>query len=211
VEVIMDQLQPDSAGTCNLLERVQQGDRAAFDQLFARHRPALRAFIDRRLDPRVRTRVDPSDVVQETQLDALRGLDDFLERRPMAFRLWLHKAAYQRLLKVHRHHGAQRRAVEREAAWPERSSLLLARRLFTRSPTPSQQLADREVARRVRHALGQLAAADREVLLMRTVEELSYQEIACLLDIESATARKRYGRALLRAQKLLTDEGLLES
>ena len=45
---------------------------------------------------------------------------------------------------------------------------------------------------------------------MRHAEELSYEEIACLLEIAPAAARKRYGRALIRLQKALTDHGLLE-
>jgi DNA-directed RNA polymerase specialized sigma24 family protein len=45
---------------------------------------------------------------------------------------------------------------------------------------------------------------------MRHAEELPYEEIACLLEIEPATARKRYGRALIRLQKVLSDHGLLE-
>jgi RNA polymerase sigma-70 factor, ECF subfamily len=53
--------------------------------------------------------------------------------------------------------------------------------------------------------------ADREVLLMRHAEELSYEEIGCLLEIQPAAARKRYGRALLRLRKVLSDHGLLES
>jgi hypothetical protein len=42
-------------------------------------------------DPRLRPRVDPSDVVQEAQLDAFRRLADYLQRRPVPFRLWLRK------------------------------------------------------------------------------------------------------------------------
>jgi DNA-directed RNA polymerase specialized sigma24 family protein len=45
---------------------------------------------------------------------------------------------------------------------------------------------------------------------MRHAEELPYDEIACLLDIEPAAARKRYGRALIRLQRILTKHGLLE-
>jgi DNA-directed RNA polymerase specialized sigma24 family protein len=55
-----------------------------------------------------------------------------------------------------------------------------------------------------------LADADREILLMRHAEDLSYDEIACLLEIEQAAARKRYGRALIRLQKTLADHGQLE-
>jgi RNA polymerase sigma-70 factor (ECF subfamily) len=207
----MDELEPDSAETRGLLQRIKAGDKRAFEDLFAQHRPALRAFVDLRLDPRLRARVDPSDVVQETQMEAFNRLADYLEREPMPFGVWLRKTAYERLLKVHRHHDAARRSVRREAAWPERSSLLLARRLGAGGSSPSKQLADRELARQTRQALARLTNADREILLMRAVEELPYQEIGCLLDIDPAAARKRYGRALLRVQKILSDEGLLES
>jgi DNA-directed RNA polymerase specialized sigma24 family protein len=60
-------------------------------------------------------------------------------------------------------------------------------------------------------ALGRLSETDREILLMRNIEELPYEEIGCLLDLSAAAARKRYGRALLRWQKILFEEGLLES
>jgi RNA polymerase sigma-70 factor (ECF subfamily) len=206
----MDEVGPDSHETCALLARIKAGDAGAFDALFARHRASLRTFIDLRLDPRLRARVDPSDVVQETQLEVYHRLRDFLEREPMPFRVWLRNTAYERLLKLQRHHGAARRSVAREAALPDRSSMLLARRLLAAGPSPSQQLADREIARRVREALAQLSETDREILLMRNVEELPYEEVGCLLDLSAAAARKRYGRALLRLQKILVDKGLLE-
>ncbi|SRR5579884_2102162 len=207
----MTQVQPDSEETRDLLQRARAGDREAFELLFGRHRPTVRAFIDLRLDPRVRARVDPSDVVQEAQMDAWNGLARFLEREPMPFRLWLQKTAYQRLLKVQRHHLAAKRTVKREASLPDRSSLLLVRQLLARGPSPAEQLAAAEVARRVRRALQGLDETDREILLMRNVEELAYEEVGYLLDITAAAARKRYGRALIRLQKALAEDGLLES
>jgi RNA polymerase sigma factor (sigma-70 family) len=71
-------------------------------------------------------------------------------------------------------------------------------------------MEDRERAERVAQAVAQLAETDREVLLMRHAEELPYDEIACLLDIGPAAARKRYGRAMIRLQRLLSEQGLLE-
>ncbi len=165
-----------------------------------------------RLDPKVRPRVDPSDVVQETQLEAFRRLADYLERQPMPFRLWLRKTAYERLLMVQRHHlRAARRAVGREVGLPDRSSLQLIQQLLAHGSTPSQHLAGRELASRVRQAVAQLSETDREILLMRNVEALSNQEVAQVLQIEPATASQRYGRALLRLRKLLLASGLMES
>jgi RNA polymerase sigma-70 factor (ECF subfamily) len=207
----MPDVQPDSAQTCAWLDQVQAGDREALDRLLTRFRPDLQAFVQLRLDPQLRARVDASDVVQETQLEVVRRLADFLERRPMPFHLWVRKTAYERLLNLRRdHRGRARRSVDREQPLPEHSSLLLARPLIAGGPSPSQQLEARERAERIGRAVAELPEGDREVLLMRHAEGLSHDEIACLLGIEPPAARKRYGRALLRLQQVLTNHGLLE-
>ena len=64
---------------------------------------------------------------------------------------------------------------------------------------------------RVSQAVAQMSEPDREMLLMRHAEELTYDDIGALLDISAATARKRYGRALLRLRKVLSQWGLLET
>jgi RNA polymerase sigma-70 factor (ECF subfamily) len=208
----MAEVKPDSAQTRGLLERVARGDRQALGQLLERYRPRMRAFVEARLDPRVRSRLDASDVVQEVQLEVTRRMDDFLKRSPMPFHLWVRKTAYERVLKVQRDHQQRaRRSVEREVPLPDRSSLLLAKPLLAGASSPSQQAAAREFAERVGRAVAELPEADREILLMRHAEELPYAEIACLLDIEADAARKRYGRALLRLRKVLKEHGLLES
>jgi RNA polymerase sigma-70 factor (ECF subfamily) len=208
----MGEAAPDSAETDRLLRRAQAGDRRAFEELFACYRPYLQQVIAVRLDSKLRTRLDPSDIVQEAQADAYRRLPDFLERQPMPFRLWLQKTAYERLLKLRDQHiGAARRSVKREVRLPDRSSLVLAGRLLGAGSTPSQHLSRKEIAQRINQALAKMAEADREILLMRHHEDLSYDEISSLLEIDAAAARKRYGRALLRLQNLLTETGLLES
>jgi RNA polymerase sigma-70 factor (ECF subfamily) len=77
-------------------------------------------------------------------------------------------------------------------------------------PSPSQALQARELAERIGRAVDRLSSADHEILLMRHGEALPFEEIACLLEIEPAAARKRFGRALLRLQKVLSEQGLLE-
>jgi RNA polymerase sigma-70 factor (ECF subfamily) len=201
----------DSAETSRLLDEVRAGEPSAFDRLFARHRGTLRRFVAFRLDPRIQARLDASDIVQETHLEAYRRLSDFLTRRPMPFRVWLRKTAYERLLKLRRNHvEAARRSVDRELGLADRSSLLLAGSVLPGGSSPIQRLVRGELVRRVREALAQLAPADRELLLMRNVEELPYRDIGCILDMEPAAARKRYGRALLRLRRILLDAGLLE-
>jgi RNA polymerase sigma-70 factor (ECF subfamily) len=204
-----DVIRPDSEDTRGLLDRAVAGDPRAVGELLALHRPALRAFVELHLDPAVRARVDASDVAQEALADLARRLPAFLERRPMPFHLWARKTAYERLLNARRGHRAARRDVAREAMAPDCSSVLLARSMLTPGPTPSEVLVARETAERVAAAIETLAPADREVLLMRHAEDLPYDEIACLVGIDPASARKRYGRALMRLERALAERGIL--
>src|SRR5262245_9555041 len=200
----MDDPARNPEDTERLLGQALAGDRQAVEQLFALHRPYLHHLVELRLDPRLRPRVDPSDVVQEAQLEALRRLPEYLRQQPLPFRLWLRQLTYDRLLMAYRRHvKTARRAVGQEVGLPDRSSLLLAQQLLAGGSSPSQQVSKEEMARRVRQALAKLPEADREVLMLRTFEGLSFQEVSHLLQIEPAAARKRHGRALLRLHQLL--------
>lgn len=200
----MAELGADSSETGCLLEQVRDELPGSLDRLLTRHRRYLRQVVALRLDPQLRSRVDPSDVVQEAQMEAVRRLPAYLARRPMPFRLWLRQLAYDRLLMVRRRHvGAARRAVDREISLSAQSSVALAKQLLAPSGTPSEQLSRRELARRVHHAIANLPEVDREVFLMRNFEGLSNQEVAQVMQIKPATASQRYGRALVRLRNLL--------
>jgi RNA polymerase sigma-70 factor (ECF subfamily) len=202
----MDQIAPDSAETLRLLDRHAGGDAAALPALVRRHRSEVRQVVRRRLGRRLKPRVDPSDVVQETLLDVHRRLDDFLRRRPMPFRLWLLKTTHQRLGKVERRHvSAARRSVDREMPLPERSSLFLAKRLIAPVVSPSAALERGEMAGQVRRLLAELSAPDRELILLRNFDGLSNAEAACVVGIKPEAAKKRYARALLRLQRLVLE------
>ena len=201
----------DSPETLGLLARVRQGDKQALEELIGRHRPALRRFVELRLDARLNPRLDPSDVVQEAQLEIVRRIHDYLQREPMPFWLWLHRTTYENLIRLRRTHiAAERRSVDREVPLPDSSSILLARKLFAGN-WPGQQLVDEEIRRRVHEALTKLDEIDREVLQLRAFEGLENEEVAQVLDLEPGTASKRYGRALLRLRQALADASIAES
>jgi RNA polymerase sigma-70 factor (ECF subfamily) len=190
---------------------ISAGQRDAFNELFDRHRNTLRQAVQLRLDARLRTRLDASDIVQETHMQAFRRLDDYLERRPMPFRLWLRKTAYEQLANHRRAHlTSARRSVHREQPFPDESSMMIAGPLLERSDSPSRRIAQREYQRLVGEAVNELSEVDREILLMRNVEGLSQREIAQILDLSHDAVRKRYGRALIKLQQLLVDRGLSE-
>jgi RNA polymerase sigma-70 factor (ECF subfamily) len=76
--------------------------------------------------------------------------------------------------------------------------------------SPSQRLAAAETAKAIKLAIAELPEADREILLMRQLEGTQFKEIAQILDIDPAAARKRFGRALLKLKEVMNRKGLLE-
>lgn len=194
--------------TEELLRQVQAGDRQARGALLQRHRARLRRLIALRMDPRLAARVDPSDVVQETLAEADRRLDRYARERPLPFYPWLRQLAGDRLAEQHRKHvRAERRSVRREEVgpWglPGSSALALADRILASGVSPSEGVQQEEARARVRAALAALAAPDREVLVLRYLEQLSAQEVGAVLGVSEAAAKKRALRALQRLRDLL--------
>ena len=145
-------------------------------------------------------------------MEAYRRLDDYLKREPMPFGVWLRKTAQERLYNLRRAHlQAERRSVDREQPFPEQSSMMIAAPFLQRGVSPSSRFTQREYRSLVAGAVSQLDELDREILLMRNVEGLSQREISLVLDKSYESVRKRYGRALLKLQRLLTEKGVSES
>jgi RNA polymerase sigma-70 factor (ECF subfamily) len=196
------------ADTQELIERAGRGEVWARQQLLARHRDRLRRMVAVRLDRRLAARLDPSDVVQEALLDAAQQLSDYLRERPLPFYPWLRRIAWERLVKLHhRHLTARKRSATREErqvpALPDESALELAQRLVAPGTSPSNRLLQDELRGRVRAALAQLAESDREVLVMRYLEQLSIADIAAVLGTTEAAVKMRRTRALNRLCGLL--------
>ncbi len=197
--------------TDELVEAAARGSDDAVQALFARHRDRLRRMVAARIDPRLAARVDPSDVVQEALGDAARVLPEYFRDRPLPFHDWLRQFAWDRLMKLHRHHiGTQRRSVAREhrpSVLPDDTAYELGSRLAAGGTTPSQDLIREEFdplgVRR--GAIAGMRPDDREILLMRHVDQLSMAEIAGALAIREGTAKVRHLRALRRLKALLED------
>jgi RNA polymerase sigma-70 factor (ECF subfamily) len=198
--------------TDDLLRRAAAGDAAARERLLVRHRDRLLQVVGFRLDRRLAARVDPSDVVQEAMADAARKLPDYLRRRPLPFYPWLRQLALERLVEMHRLHiQAQKRSVTREEVQSlpltDDSTLQLADRLMAAGGTPIGKLLRAELCQRVQDALARLNPRDREVLVLRHLEQLSTRDVAAVLKVGEGAVKTRHLRALRRFRSLLAREG----
>lgn len=202
---------PVADDTDKLLDRANLGDDSAVEKLLKRHRERLRLMVVVRLDPRLASRIDPSDVVQESLLKASNRLSDYLQTRPMPFYPWLRQIAWEQLVDLHAHHiRAEKRSIEKEAEQQlilsNRSVGQLIDHFAASDGEPYRQLVKKEIRQRVRFALDALKPADREILVMRFLEQLSVRDIAAVLQLAEGTVRMRQLRSLERIRGILGDE-----
>jgi RNA polymerase sigma-70 factor (ECF subfamily) len=194
-----------------LLERAGRGDVQACGELCARYRDRLRRMIAIRLDKRVAARMDASDIVQDTLNNAVARLPQYLADAQIAFYPWLRRIACDRLVKVHRDHiETEKRSVLKEHAWTpnlnDESVAELAHCLVADSGAPDQKAIEAEMQARTAAALTLLKPDDREILVLRYLEQLSVEEIATVLDISHTAVTSRHFRALQRLRRLLGPE-----
>jgi RNA polymerase sigma-70 factor (ECF subfamily) len=195
--------------SADAIQDLRGGGHDALAALFNKNRHRLRRMVELRLDPRLRARLDASDVVQDAFLDVSRDLNAYLADPKLPPLLWLRLHVGRRLTTLHRQHlGAQIRDAALEisiyqGALPEASSAALASMLLGRQTSPTQAAQRAERMLRVQEALNSLDAIDREVLALRHFEQLRRAEAAMVLGISQEAEAKRYFRALKRLKDAL--------
>lgn len=198
--------------TEKLLGQVSRGEPEALGRLLESYRPRLKRMVAVRLDRRVATRLDASDVVQDALADAGTKVLEYLREPPMPFYPWLRHFAQERVIQLHRYHiFTDKRSLLREqfglGFLPEETVNQLADMLASSQSSPSQQLIRGELCQRVRRLLEQLPDRDREVLVLRYLEDLSFPEIALAVGQNEGAVKMRHLRALERIRAMLNTEG----
>lgn len=194
----------------DLLRRAAGGDAAAADALLAPYRGQLQRMAELRLDRRLRGRVDADDIVQETLVEAVRRLPDYVKKPDMSFPVWLRFLAGQKVVDALRHHlGVQQRDASLDVSlyrgpMPEASSASLASLLLGHATSPSQAAVRIETQLQVQEVLNGMDPIDREVLVLRHFEHLDNNQVAELLGIRKSAASKRYVAALKRLRQILS-------
>ncbi len=206
----------ESDEPARLLAGAANGDEAALTELFSRYRKRLKQMVRLRLNRLLQGRVDDSDILQETYLEAARRLPDYLEDEPLPFFLWLRHIAGEKIIDVHRRHlGAKMRNAGQEISlhrgpMPAASSASLAAQLTGRLTSPSLAAIKAETRLRVQEVLNGMDPLDREILTLRHFEQLSNVEVARTLEMNESTTSSRYLRALKRLKDELSQfPGLL--
>lgn len=169
-----------------LVERFRRGDRDAFAELIVRYQgPVYNAafWVVRRAE-------DASDVCQTAFLKAAERIDDYDPN--YRFFSWLYRIALNEALNLVRSHGREEEFDDRFEGADDGAS-------------PEDRLQSAQRSRRLQEALMKLSTRDRVVVSLRHFSELSYAEIAEVLEIDEKTVKSRLFEARQRLRLLLED------
>ncbi|HZT80318.1 MAG TPA: sigma-70 family RNA polymerase sigma factor [Gemmataceae bacterium] len=195
-----------------LIDRCRRGEEAARELLFARYRHYLRLLAEAQLGRRLRAKCDPSDLVQQTLLEAHRDFGAFQGAHERDLLAWLRRILAHNLFNQARHFAARQRDAAREIslehvrAGLDRSSAALGRGLADDGPRPSEVAARREAEVRTADALARLPADYQQVLLLRVFEGLPAEKVARQMGRSAGAVRMLQLRALTALREELTKD-----
>ncbi|HGY90159.1 MAG TPA: sigma-70 family RNA polymerase sigma factor [Planctomycetes bacterium] len=186
---------------------------ALWGELFSELQPRLAVFIHYRMTPALRRRWPVEDVIQVTFLKAWKRIDSFHDGANDGPYRWLVTIAYNVLCEVKRSESVRRiekRSTELKGAEDSTSGGVSALALAESAERASRMAMHNEETTRVLECLESLVEGDRDVIVLRVFEDLTFGEVGARLEITESAARKRFHRAMERLKSLHGDiEGLL--
>ena len=179
-----------------------------FNEVLCRHRERLKRMISLRMNRKLQGRLDASDVIQDTFVEASRALESYLDSPKISVFMWLRRLAGEKLIQAHRTHlGAEKRTANREqpifGGVPAATSQVIAIQLSGKLTSPSVAAEKQESKDELMQALEQMGEIDREILMLRHFEQLSNKETAEVVGISYEAVKKRYIRALDKLRELM--------
>lgn len=183
-------------------------------QLLVIYYKHLRILAEMQLDVRVRSRVSPSDVVQETLFEAHRDIGQFRGGTEAEFLGWLRKILANNLVRaLERHVLTEKRDIRREISIElvgnslERSAARLKDLLVDKGASPSSDVARQERMLAVSTVIAALPDDYRRVIVWRHLESLSFNEISERMDRSPGACRMLWLRAIEQLRQQLTQKG----
>ena len=193
-----------------LLASARRGDEAARGQLFALYSRYLMLLARVQVGSRLQGKVDPSDLVQETLLEAHRQFAQFRGSSEPELTAWLRRIlAGQIALLLRRYLGTKGRDVNLErdlAVQLDQSSQAWDAGLAASYSTPSQHAVRREQAVLLAEALDRLSEDYREVIILRHLEGLPFAQVAQRMNRSEDSVQKLWTRALASLRRSLGDQ-----
>jgi RNA polymerase sigma-70 factor (ECF subfamily) len=191
----------------SLLATVTSDDRFALGVLLIQEYASLRSFVHERLPTRLRSLVDPDDVVQQVVLKAVQGVAGLESHSVEAFRAWLLRIAERQVLDTISSHDRVKRGggLRRLPAHPSSVSSRYQplARLVARDETPSRQMGRSEIAHAIQQAMLQLPTPQRNAMRLHDLEGQTVTQVGVALARSPGAVRGMLQRARLTLRHAL--------
>jgi RNA polymerase sigma-70 factor (ECF subfamily) len=187
---------PEESVSMDLVQRNRRGDRSAWNELYERYHDQLLLTVRLRLGPGLRRYLSSEDIFQSVALEAFRALEQFEYRGQGSLERYLRTLVVNKIRDRADTFGAEKRTGA--VTLDEGLSAALA------APgTEGPSYHDAERYERLERALNALSAEQRELIVLRKLENLSSQEVAARLGLGDDAVRKAFSRAMARLTTLL--------
>lgn len=204
------------SNTETLIAEAREGMRDSLGRLLQTYGNYIRLVAAAHVGARLKVRMSPSDVVQETFLQAHRTFNQFRGRTEAEFVAWLQKILASQLTHLYEKHIlAEKRDARREVSLDEvgaeleRSTARLGSVLADDAPSPGSRAQQHERAVLLADELAELPPDYRQVLLLRNIEGLPFAEVAQHMHRSPGAVRMLWIRAIDNLRRRLTDQGLI--
>ncbi|MCG8406802.1 MAG: sigma-70 family RNA polymerase sigma factor [Phycisphaerales bacterium] len=192
---------PDSKETQILINDARKGDEQAARRLLVLYHPRLRARLLRQMDPVMRSKIEPEDILQQVYFEAFRAIQQFTYQGKDSFLRWMYAILDRKLIDEHRALRAERRDVRREvkaapASVNQTTYVDLMARVMAESGTPSKVIRKDEALGVISACVATLPDHYRDVIQMRFLEGLPVAEVAEKLDRSIGSVHMICHRAL---------------
>lgn len=197
-----------SGEVADLVMRSRRGDPVAGDQLMTAYRPYLRLLAGQRLPRLINRRVDASDIVQQTLMDAVRGLTDFRGQTEGEFTAWMVRLLERNLLQTARLNLAAIRDVRREAEdhAADGSAQLVWHAVAADGRCPPSNVFRGEAALHLARALEQLPEQQRRAVQLRYLDHLPLEAIGLEMGRSAPAVAGLIARGVEALRRLLPKE-----
>jgi RNA polymerase sigma-70 factor, ECF subfamily len=188
----------------DLLARARGGDPDVLGRLLEAYRAYLRNLAMGQMGAALKSRLDPSDLVQETLLEAHRDFRHFAGGSGPELQVWLRRILVRNLADQAKHFAAQSRDVSRQQSL---EALLeeTGRPLPGNDSTPSTKAVRNERGLLLAEALLRLPADYRQVIVLRNMQHLGFEEVASRMGRTAGAVRMLWARALEKLSQEMED------
>ena len=190
-----------SQKTQELIVLAKDGDKSALNQLYRVYGERVRWMVRFRMDRELRSQMESMDLVQDTLIHALSGLDDFTYKNEGDFVRWLSKIAENSLRdnldKLHAGKRDIRREVPLGGYGPTTAGGFFGTPGPIEATTPSVIMSRKEDLNKLEKAIDKLRPEYREVIMLAKIEELSYSQIGDRLGKSTGAVKMLVSRAIV--------------